>query len=500
MPADLSSRHTCRSELLAVLRAVRSGSASAEHLDRVAGMVSGLPGGAVEGDAVWAVEQLLRSLAMVVQWTPAIAQADANPLRFRDAARYLATVALTARGTNRWPTPLATAAEKLASIASPDEARTCAEQLIATPLPPRVTDLMVPRGRRAPAIEVEPEDPTADASPAPVLVLLSVNDQPLQSPLAVQPNYLYTVTARVRAPAWPPDAVALHIEFMSILPSASLELAPIRIDRSAESATTMLQLRGALAVGRSEEIILRATYEFSDGKQHVRIVGIPRFRIATFDPATALPRNMPMVAQALLDMLGELDAKLPRFPREDRGSFFTLFESLLRYAQGAIHDTQLAQRDRIPEADFRRDLRRHLTTDREIGGALVGGQQLGGGITDLGLGNIVVELKVEHERTVTFDDSLRYMNQPAHYGAHADRPVTILCILDDSEKNTPPGSLANYIGWQVPSLHGLLDPRFPSMVAVLIVPIRFPLPSDWSATRSTGPTRNRRTQRRRGPS
>lgn len=278
------------------------------------------------------------------------------------------------------------------------------------------------------------------------------------------------------------NATAIVLEFVSILPRTMLDLQPVRVDRGATGAITHLQVRGTLQLGASEEIVLRASYSTgSDGNARVSVVGNPRFKIATFDPATALPRNLPMVAQKHLEMLHELDAKAPNLPRADRDDFFTFFESLLRFAHRAIHDRRLAAQPRISEAAFQSELRAHLHADPGIGARHWEAPRLASGIADLGLGNVVLELKVEHDRVVTMERAAEFMSQPAHYAADIDRPVSILCILDDSKKENPPGSLANYMGWLVPSLHGLSDPRFPSLVAVVIVPIRFPRPSDWSA-------------------
>ena len=165
---------------------------------------------------------------------------------------------------------------------------------------------------------------------------------------------------------------------------------------------------------------------------------------------------------------------------EDRADFFTLFESLLRFAHRALYDRRLAAEVRMPEAEFQRDLRGHLQADPSIGARHWEAPRLGGGITDLGLGKIVLELKVEHDKPVTLESAAAYMSQPAQYAAGVDRQVSILCILDDSEKTSPPGSLANYMGWLVPTLHGLDNPSYPSIVAVLIVPTKFPVPSGWS--------------------
>jgi hypothetical protein len=41
----------------------------------------------------------------------------------------------------------------------------------------------------------------------------------------------------------------------------------------------------------------------------------------------------------------------------------------------------------------------------------------------------------------------------------------------------------NYIDWLKPRLHGLNDPRYPSLVGVLIINTNLPIPSAWSRHR-----------------
>jgi len=475
---DLSGRLSFRSSLAAALAAVVGGSGNPKDLERAADAAATLPGADSVGDVVWAVGELLRSLAMAVQWEPAVAAADGNPARFRDAAKHRAEKALALRAQNRWPAELISAATLLAQLAHPSEIVGIAEKLRMAPLPTRITDVTAP--------EPKPKDHPPERSEetpvvAPILVLLSLDNEPIQSPLVVRPNQLYKLQIATRSSRLPTDADAIAIDFVSVLPTSALELQPARISLPETTATTYLQLKGSLPNGLSEEIVLRAAYLIKGERLcTAAIVGNPRFKVATFDSGSAIPRDLPVVAQKLLEMLHELDAKIPRLLPDDRADFFTLFESLLRFAHRALYDRRLAGKARISEADFQRELRAHLEADPSIGPRHWEAPRLAGGISDLGLGRIVLELKVEHDKPVTLETAAVYMSQPAHYAAGRDCQVSILCILDDSEKTSPPGSLANYMGWLVPSLHGLDDPKFPSMVAVVIIPTRFPVPSGWS--------------------
>ena len=48
---------------------------------------------------------------------------------------------------------------------------------------------------------------------------------------------------------------------------------------------------------------------------------------------------------------------------------------------------------------------------------------------------------------------------------------------------SPPGLQGNCMGWAYPEVCGLATAAVPSMVAVVIIPVGFPVPSAWSRTR-----------------
>lgn len=478
-PGSLSSRRTFRDDVVGVLRRVKAGEAVSAELRTLAAFCLNLPGGDTPGDVFWGWGKALEALAMAVEWGPAVAAADLNPGRFRDAARAQADAILSGNEVAHWPPGLRDALNGLRTIDTPATARQLAEQLLRVALPVRMTWITMPAARERGRPTARSEDPPTRI--APVLVLLSIDDEYILSPLAIRPGAVYRLRVELRVLSWTEGADSLLVDFVSVLPQSILELPRAVLTPSLMAATTALQLRGALVnPDVPEEIITRAAYLGpGDQLRPARVIGHPRWRLTSFDPLTALPRNLPTVATHLLAMLRELDAKLPMLRREDRDAFFVLFESLLRYANRSMQRRRLTDAEPMKEAQFQAELKDHFAADREIGARLWEGTRIAGGITDLGLEGVALELKVSHE-TVELDDTAKFMSQAAHYGAGLDRPVSILCILDDSEKNSPPGTLANYMRWLYPKLHGMADPAYPSMVAVLIVPIRFPTPSEWS--------------------
>jgi hypothetical protein len=111
------------------------------------------------------------------------------------------------------------------------------------------------------------------------------------------------------------------------------------------------------------------------------------------------------------------------------------------------------------------------------------GTEIGGGEMDIVFKQMLnAELKVERSTPVTLDRAASYLGQPTQYASTGGRQLSILCILDVTEKAAPIGVLANGIGLMRPKLAGLDDPEYPALVGVVIVPGGLPLPSDWSGT------------------
>lgn len=78
------------------------------------------------------------------------------------------------------------------------------------------------------------------------------------------------------------------------------------------------------------------------------------------------------------------------------------------------------------------------------------------------------------------ETSHKYLGQPADYAADTGSQLSILVVLDMTGKRLPPGVLENYLGWMEPALIGLDDPRYPSLVGVIIINGNLDVPSGCS--------------------
>ena len=141
---------------------------------------------------------------------------------------------------------------------------------------------------------------------------------------------------------------------------------------------------------------------------------------------------------------------------------------------------------KLSEGQFHNELERLLRNDSELEGGLTRRDAVAGGFDDLLRDDVIAELKVARCAPVTVDYCVHYLGQPAQYGVGRGSQLSVLVVLDHGRKEAPPGVIDNYIDWLRPRLHGLEDPRYPSLVGVIIVNTNLPIPSGWSRRRIEG--------------
>ncbi len=94
--------------------------------------------------------------------------------------------------------------------------------------------------------------------------------------------------------------------------------------------------------------------------------------------------------------------------------------------------------------------------------------------------NVITEFKMIRGKMVTVHDCATYLGQPTQYGVGSGSELSRRSRPRPLTQAALPGVIENYVGWLQPRLHGLNDPRYPSLVGVLIVNTNLQVPSAWS--------------------
>ena len=423
------------------------------------------------GDDRWALSEALRSLGMAAKWEPAVEAADGQASAFRDASRLIAEKVLTADRAGTWSDGVVEALKILACLETFADVPCAAASLKRAPVVFAVTDLLLPN---SPVLQHQTQSET-DERPT-VLLHFTLNDQPISWPMALQAGMSYRVGASATVADWPRDVAEIYIKWKSAVPESVLSRSGLTITPGGVASDEgYLLARAEIPPTQGVDVTPEVTIQDVDGNRSAaRIVGQRALRINTFTPSE-IGIGLPMVSQRIVELLAELNAKIPSLPPDDRLNLLHLLDATSRFAALAVERKDLCD---INEKRFQKELKNSLIMDHRIGGRIQEGLELGGGETDLVLERIVNELKVSRAK-VTFESAQRHVNQSTQYASAIDCPISVLTILDQSPKSEPPGIQSNSMAWSYPSTHNSGLIHTPSMVAVIIIPVDFPVPSAW---------------------
>ena len=471
IPNEFRAQLDIRKKIAAVLRHIEAGEHPPFQLAGVAEQFLDVGRPASPGDDRWALAQALRSLDKAVSWESSVEAADANASAFHEAAGYVSTKTLGGERLGAWSEAVVGTLQILAHLQKFSDVRRAACELQGAP----ITFVSAAKPTREPALVRQMSQRKSGPNPT-VLLNFKLDDQLASWPMALQAARLYTVKASAVVDELPEDCSKIKIDWECSVPNTVLERQGFHISREGKTSDNgYLIARAEIPPNSGVDLTPIVEIHGSGGERYrANVVGQRSLRINTFMPSV-LGAGLPMVAQRIVELLGELDSRIPSLPPGDRLNLIHLLDATTRFA--AIADEQKDLHG-IDESGFQARLKQALAMDPKIGSRIREAPKLGKGKTDLMLERIVDELKVSRT-AINFEKAAGLVSQPTHYASAGDCPISILTILDVSLKTEPPGIQSNYMGWVYPSIHGVDAAGIPSMVAVIIIPIGFPLPSSW---------------------
>lgn len=473
---DVAKAVAARLDLVDALQAVAAGSRDAEGFERAVAAYGTATETPDENDIIGHFVEVLEALAYGVHGADAARQADDSAERQATASRLRAADALE-HVDERWPPGLQAAATELAAAADHAAVARAAARLSTVPLPPRITDLF--RGPdqrwRHSADEDSPQ------VPSPAALLIRLHGEPAMKPSILQPGALNHLEIEARVKEWPQESGLLEVNFIGVQDPNFLSAQSVCFTPGALTQPLEIYIAGERPAGDPPlEITARAEFIKNGKRIPTRLIGNTTLQIVTFDPDTATPHNIPTAARRILEMTHEMDNAIPDISPTDQRDIRLLLEGVLRFSHTVLDD-RLGAAERINEAWFQRELKSFLQADSQIGARLEEKTRRAGGETDLVLGNIVQELKLEKTHGVTLDEAItRHASQPVQYASAGDSQVSLLAVLDISPKRAPAGVVGNEVGWAYPAIASGPSPRLPSMVGVTVIRAGYPVPSAFS--------------------
>ena len=343
------------------------------------------------------------------------------------------------------------------------------------------------RSRRRPPIY----DDAAEASEVTVAVVLaSVDSQLITGPQVLRPNFVYELRLNVWPGAWPEWADRLDAELLSHLSPAEVETPTFSWRRPADLdghspliGDGTLILRFGLGAGQPAPPFLVSLrwHGKRNGEvltEPIDVAGHSQLRFRPFDASRDYLTNFPVVDERLLAIYEGLHPA--EYDEAQIQAFCRLFTAVCRAGLTMTWEKRYKRGTDVSERQFHDDLYARLLNEPELDSRLERGTPLALGYLDVRHDGITAELKVERKTPVSRKTAPKYMGQPTQYAAADGARLSILCVLDMSQKTSPIGTPENYIFTQQPALHGLDNPEAPSLVAVIVVNGNLPTPSSWS--------------------
>lgn len=334
-------------------------------------------------------------------------------------------------------------------------------------------------------------DKEVDRSVLPLVKLIAFIDKsPHVAPQIIQPAVNYDVRINLEGLNWPDDAQELKLDFLTTYQKDEYSISNLELKKPklGKDNRYKAELNGNI-IFRSEQGVLsekisfktRAAFIHGNGKEkEVKVVGHTElnFRVLS-KKSLSFGSGYSVLDSHIYDLVVEMTESNPTINAEieDLLEILLSLNNLLgKYEQGAV----FKKTKQIVEADFqnriRDDLRSHLGKDVEEH------RKQGGGFTDLVYKGIVVELKVEKKNGDRRYLLEKYIGQSVQYQGVEAKQVSIVVVLDITEKNKPIGDLRNNVLTTNVETHGGGDDekKYPSKAFLFVIDGNTKNPSDYS--------------------
>ena len=435
----------------------------------------------------------LRCLAHLMRWDAAVQDASDNADRHLLAARRRAEVALAGMPADHASDPLlqpvGALSARIEAVQQPGETAELALQLASIPLPVRIIE-----ERRT---RYEPRTPSGEGEqrPVPAVGICRLDGALVTNAHVLRPDEIHDLGLELRLTEWPERATAIEVAFLSVLSPSQARLPSFTFTRTSPdddgvyrlSATGSLSVSFTLPAGAPPQAFpIAARFTGPDLDEVLPVAGHNELRLRPFDATTDALTNRPQLDERIVTMYSVLHGM--DLDTDDVQAFCRLYTAIVDKAVAIQYEgTYMNKGTGVTERAFHDDLFGRLLSDPALDGRVQRGTRAAGGFLDIIHERINAELKVAKKTGVTVKTSHKYLGQPADYAADTGSQLSILVVLDMTRKQVPPGVLENYLGLMRPAVDGSGDPqfpsddpRFPSIVGVIIIKANLPVPSAFS--------------------
>jgi hypothetical protein len=408
--------------------------------------------------------------------------------RHLDAAHLRASAAMKRLPNSRFPLFAKKANAVLAKVVATDTANSVGDLFnLAGQIPFPVFQTSSPTSRRGRLVQREKKIDD-DAGPFVIKVMLELATKPWINPQVLAADTDYDLSAQITVARWPKWASHLELDFATTLSKDDYRISLPPLNCPSGKSPWERTLTGHLSFSHpqsalSEPIAIKLLARFvgaSNRNEQVSIVGYHELRARISDPArTPLLSKYSVIDERIVEILAEIDS-MPGVSPQHRVDFIEALSAINNYMGICLQQALYKTGTRLTEAEFHQNLLLHMRTF--LGEEVEEGARRGGGPNDIHYRTVTIEVKVERRQSNRDKMIHKYIQQPVQYSSAAGAQLGILCILDLTKKQNPPGSPKNNLSLHTPAIHGFESgsSKFESKVAVVIIDGNLRLPSSYS--------------------
>ena len=384
---------------------------------------------------------IVRIVDMLAHWRRAVLDAEPDADRFLRSARERHRLWLDDYRHSDAATDLRAATEGLTTLESTDQVADIARALTGVPLPIGIFAQPVKPDWAVKADLAAPEkEPLVDLTVA--FLKFQFDGQPAAEVHQLAAREVHDLEIEVRVSRWPQDKRELRLTPISVEPKSTYDFPSFQFEKPDSDAPYTMRQSGRAALllpqgmhARPFEFKYTAEFIPERGDQPVAVVG-HRTLIVDGADATKLQICGYQGLDQTLFALREALRRRPGVPQAEAGDALLVLAALCNLAGRAVQDAEF--KGRWDEAAFQRYVRAELRRHPLIGADLDEHAHAAGGITDLSLRGMPIELKAVDTLISSVDQCEPFLAQTASYAVAKSKRTAILCVLDSSDKKTAP--------------------------------------------------------------
>lgn len=306
----------------------------------------------------------------------------------------------------------------------------------------------------------KPADGEKKVTPLIVLVEFNIDGEPWANPHILKPELYYNITGKIRLNYWPEEYDTVNFVAASTLPSDSFSV----------SISSVKYKKGVLQYSVTGTVLFKyAQSNFDDTisiailaqvqnaklpPMYPTIIGYRELIVKVVDPnSSVFVTGSSHMNKVLSDVATRLSNELPGLDKTDYHNFIKLLNGILSFQGYCAQVGTYKNVNSLTESEFRDNMIQYLHA-KSSGEDIIVEASVAGGRIEITYKGIIAELKVEKVLSEREELIKKYGKQPIQYASGNGKQLSILCILDLTEKKLPPGPPQNNVRIVTPTLHG----------------------------------------------